>query len=497
MSRNPVFAVAPKFSLTISLLLAAFAPGPLLAQYPGHIDRAAGPTPNTLRAIAVLEYSGELTHPTASRLVPVAVWDGANYQPAALYLAQPEPLAVQPGTQYILEQAGTPKGFYDVKAAADVAGSWIATGSYQAPIPPHVAHLRPSKVVPQFNDDKPHFAHVPTGDTTEGAGGASPAPAVDPDRPTLHRRSDSGGTASAGSGGSASSSSGSTGGAGASTSSVDPDRPALHPSGDANPGDNGAPVSATTSVDPDRPRLGYGRPAEYEKLDVPTGVQLAKIAGSATGVKHAIAVSDASTRQSQSFVYSWSDPSDEGKARSAMELAAQKILASQPAPARFGPATQSPARARPAAAKVPTAVTSSTSAHTAPTAHTARPAHARTPAASGLPLLADESFHAFQLTFGAGATLVFSAASGEGDNQRYITLIAEPDFNGVPQILFKQVTSHGGLDITPRMQLVDAVDTNADNRGELIFELAGSSGHQYGIYRVAERAVEQVFVTGG
>jgi hypothetical protein len=47
------------------------------------------------------------------------------------------------------------------------------------------------------------------------------------------------------------------------------------------------------------------------------------------------------------------------------------------------------------------------------------------------------------------------------------------------------------------MQLVDAVDTDADNRAELIFELAGKTEQQFAIYRVHDRAVEQVFSTGG
>ena len=42
---------------------------------------------------------------------------------------------------------------------------------------------------------------------------------------------------------------------------------------------------------------------------------------------------------------------------------------------------------------------------------------------------------------------------------------------GTPQVIFQQLTSDKELDVTPRMQIVDAVDTDADNRAELIFEL--------------------------
>ncbi|MBV8672296.1 MAG: hypothetical protein JOZ33_02580, partial [Acidobacteriaceae bacterium] len=66
-----------------------------------------------------------------------------------------------------------------------------------------------------------------------------------------------------------------------------------------------------------------------------------------------------------------------------------------------------------------------------------------------------------------------------------------------PQILFKQVTSAAQLDAVPRMRLVDAVDTDADNRAELIFELAGRTDQQFAIYKVHDRSVERVFSTGG
>ncbi len=52
------------------------------------------------------------------------------------------------------------------------------------------------------------------------------------------------------------------------------------------------------------------------------------------------------------------------------------------------------------------------------------------------------------------------------------------------------------LDIIPRMKLIDAVDTDDDNRAELIFALENKTGRQYAIYRVANNKVEQVFTTG-
>jgi hypothetical protein len=535
---------------------------PAHAQYPGRVNpnqgAAAAPV---LRSTAVLEYTGDLTKPTAVRLVPIAVWDGERYQPGGLYMAQPMPMAVASGTVYELLDAGTSKGLFDVKAAANVSGSWVATGSYQKPPAPKVSKLKPSKALPQFtkdvdyDDGKPHFAHRPPAEAGSGSGSgsgsgtgtssgsgsgsgsgsstSSSAPAAsDSDRPTLHRRTDSssdgqtgtGSGSSTGSGGASStagnapevdpdrptlhrktdsspdgqtgssSGSGSGSGSGSSTSSspsdTDPDRPTLHRHTEAttNPNDNGAPVSATMNIDPNRPRLQYGKPTTPEALDVPTTVQIAKLAGSPENVKLMAAVSDAKSRAPHSYVYSWSNPDDATKMQAALEDVAKHLVAGKGAAAATGQTKPVQTGTKPAAKTAQAGTRTATASHTA---------H-KTALKPVLPDLTDEEFKAYELSFGGGATLVFTArTAGEGDAVKYVTIIAQPDFNGVPQILFKQVTSAAGLDVTPRMRLVDAVDTDADNRAELIFELAGKTDRQFAIYRVHDRTVEQVFSTAG
>jgi hypothetical protein len=534
----------PGFAAALCLLGAGMSL-PAYAQYPGRIDPNKGANTPTLRATAVLEYTGDLTKPTASRLIPVAVWDGERYQPGGLYMAQPMPLAVESGTQYVLEDAGVPKGLFNVKAAADVSGSWIAIGGFQNMPTPHVAKLKPSKVPPHVvggavDDDKPHFAHRPadsstgsatassgsgTGSGTSSSGSASSTASSstpsDPDRPTLHRRTNSdstsgdssapsGSTSGSGSGsGSASgSSSGSSttssnapsvdpdrptlhrptdtssgsGSSGSGSASADPERPTLHKHGAANPNDNGAPVSATMEVDPDRPRLMRGRPENLEPIDDPDKVITAqgeKLESPTAQLKQVIGVSDVKTRAPHSFVYPWNDAQDATKMQASMEDLAKNILAGNGAKL-----------------STPVAKTAATPKKATTTATNRRTTH-KAPAPPLLPDLTDEQFKAYELSFGGGATLVFSAKSTVGDQVKYITLIAQPDFDGNPQVILKQVTSEQALDITPRMQLVDAVDTDADNRAELIFELASKRDHQYAIYRVVDRSATQVFSTGG
>jgi hypothetical protein len=453
----------PMFPVAAAL---AFALLPLAhAQYVGQVDtsKTSGPT---LRATAVLEYTGDLAKPTASRLVPIAVWDGERYQPGDLYLAQPVPLTVETGTQYVLEDAGTPKGLFNVKAAADIGGSWMAIGSYQKPVPPELAKLKRSRHLPVIVDDsKPHFAHVPTGDTKLGGTAAknsqNGAPPIDPERPTLHSRSND---ESAPSGDAAQTNP---------APPVDPDRPILREpaksSAQAKNQANGSEPPETTSaaVDPNRPHLEYGQPAEQEALGAPSKV-IDSLAGTPENLKQIAAVSDAVSLPSHSYVYSWSGPEDAKKMQSEVELIAQELLdASEPKPAKT--------EAKP---------------------HTHRRTASRKAARPALPALTDEQFTAYELSYGAGATLVFSATQGEGDAARYITFIAQPDFNGTPIVLFKQITSERDLSIVPRMKLIDAVDTDADNRAELIFALENQTGRQYAIYRVANGTAEQVFSTG-
>jgi hypothetical protein len=446
------------------------------AQYPGHVDASQASNQPHLRATAVYEYTGDLKKPKANRLIPIAVWDGTQFQPGGLYLAQPAPLAVQTGTQYELELAGQPKGLFDVKEAENLAGSWVGVGVFQEEKSPQMAKLRPSRHMPEvvkdYDPDKPHFAHRPAdegqGGTDSGSGGSgSKAPPIDPDRPTLHKRTDTGDNGgSSGSGTGSGTSSASASGSG--TANIDPDRPTLHRHGSTG-GDSGSSTSpgGTAPIDPDRPQLRYGRPATLETIDAPTA-----LTGVPAEMEQVAAVSDARGGDQHVFAYSWPSPDDMTKMKAALEEIAKKELTPSAAP----PAAKKPAVKTAASLRV-----------------AQRKKAAAAPAA---PDLSDEQLHTYELSYGGGATLVFSAAMKEPDGStKYLTLIAKPDFYGNPQVLLKHVTSDKELEFNPRMRLVDAVDADGDHRAELIFELRGKNDRQFALYRVAGGSAEQVFTT--
>jgi len=62
-------------------------------------------------------------------------------------------------------------------------------------------------------------------------------------------------------------------------------------------------------------------------------------------------------------------------------------------------------------------------------------------------------------------------------------------------VLLKNVTDAAHLDDNPHLRLVDAVDALADNRGELLFELRGSTERQFALYRVLRGQVDRLFVS--
>jgi hypothetical protein len=482
---------------------------PALAQYPGHTQKDDQKKPAPPRATSVLEWVGDPGKPKASRIVPVTVFVDGQYQDGGLYLAQPAPLAVRGDTVYELEKAGVPAGLYDLNGGENVGGSWFGFGDWK-PLgtPKPVKKLPQSRVPPrvvQDNDpDRPHFKGgdpASAGGTNQSAGSAqstdsrTSSQSADPDSPTLHRRTDTsstGGTTS--STGSTSSTASSddpdkptlhrrsdaptdTTATGAGTAPDDPDRPHLKKHSDSSPAaaaDDTPSIGATNDTDPDRPKLSHGKP-----IGTPGYLSTSKLIGTPPELQQMAAVSDPSTREEHPFAYQWANPDDAGKMQAAVEaLAIQAVLPDAAKPA--SPAPTSPAT-RPG---VP------------------RNTLARRTAMKPPPVtLTDKDFRAYELSYSGGATLVLTAKALIGPNnagvtvEKYVTIIAQPDFDSVPQVRLRSVTSQADLDITPRMRLVDAVDTDGDNRAELVFELRRTSDRQFAIYRVKGAHAEQAFAT--
>jgi hypothetical protein len=506
-------------SIAAALVLGALATD-VSAQYPGRVAKTDNSAP-VLRSVAVLEWTGEAGKPSASRLVPVVVYDGEQLNDGTIYLTRPEPLALAGGTEYELQTAGKPSGIFDVFGSGEIHGSWLGFGAWK-PLTPVAA----AKAANSFNtsslynseeDDKPVLKrkHPRGTDTDDGgktsasgsdsasgsAGDASqkktPDASTDPDRPTLKRKTTDDSATTTASSGSTTSTSGTK-----STADVDPDRPTIRRK--RNVPDAGTMETSSAAPDPDRPRLKRGKPADLANTEDP------RLLGEPPAMQQAVAVSDASNRTEHPWKYSWANPEDETKMKVALEAMARTALGldAPPAPAKSGRKTTA---SRPATRKV-----------------SMIPAEPSAPAE-----LADEQFRVFELTYGATATLVLTASTPRPPDvdapetaadkppvikrgkpatttnkqdaptqlppkpapQKYVTLVAQPDLYGGVLVLYKSVTDSARLDETPRMRLVDAVDVMGDNRGELLFELRGQTQRQFALFRVLRGSAEQLFAT--
>jgi hypothetical protein len=498
---------------------------PLAAQYPGQITNPDKNTPR-LRAVAVLEWTGDADHPKASRLIPVSVYDGQELEDAGVYLAHPEPLALEGEVEYQLQLDGKPVGLFDVENSGEVQGSWVGFGKFRNLPKPKPANIQIAKVdEDDAQSDTPvlHRKHH-DGDSggsggsgsESGSGSGSSGAPPDPDRPTLHKGGDTSGSGDASGGGSGNSSAGSSSsgspGSGSSGSSSpssgqasDPDQPTLHKGGDAagnssgNDSSNSGPSpdpdrptlhrddSATSSsgqskkkkdeddqayvsdvasvTDPERPRLFRGKAEGYG------GPVLPSVVGLPADMKQEVAVSDVKSSPVHPWDYTWANPDDVDKLKADMEAIARDALGLNPPPAPAKPAPKS------AAARKST-----------------KPAPPPPPP----PPLVDEQFRVFELAYGAGATMVLSAHTDVAKGPvKFVTLVAQPDLYGNVAVLVKNVTDASHLDETPRLRLVDAVDAMADNRGELLFELRGSTQRQFALYRVLRGQATRIFVSGG
>ena len=508
---------------------------PVVAQYPGQLAKSTKNTP-TLRAISVLEWTGEEGHPKASRLVPVAVYDGEALQDGGIYLARPEPLSLAGEVEYELERNGKPIGLFDIKNAGQEQGSWVGYGAWKAaPAPKPKAAAPVLPLNPSWNDqdDRPVLhrkAHPDEAPARSGSGdaktsspdssttgpGASSQPA-DPDRPTLHKKNPDSGADSAST---------------SATPAPDPDRPTLHkkpqsddsaassspstssPSGSASPADAGSGSSSSgPAPDPDRPTLhkktqsddsassdnsSSDRPrlkkkkkdedeSHVDSLREATDPDRPRLkrgqpGGSGLDVLPSLiglppdlnqAVAVSDARTATEHQWSFAWADPADEAK-------MKESLEQTARDALGlkpPPAPAPAPKRTASRKA------------------AKPVAAPPPPPPA-PLL-DEDFRVYELAYGGGATLVLSAHSGgQGADDKHVTLIAQPDLYGNILVLLKNVTDAAHLDVTPRMRLVDAVDALADNRGELLFELRGQTQRQFALYRVLRGQAEKLFATG-
>jgi len=440
------------------------------------------------RAIGVVEFlpGGGM------RLVPIALWIDGRYYDASEYGANPEPMALEPQTVYEAQSLGEPTGIFTITMPKQVNGSWVADGTWR----PHTAmddqlaaqaakeaalkaKAAKSAAVMTSNEDdtRPVLKRAP-GSSSDSSTSSQPAPAAntDPDRPTMKRAP-------------ADSSSKPTMGpmdapptnAPASTSKTqttvddgDPDRPVMkrkspaattsdNDSASAGPAAITSAAAASNDNDPSRPVLSHSKTTKSATASATESASAKTDMAFPTAGKAARAypaISDAGHYESRPLLYSLTSGERQIQEQQILKLAMAEVRAF--AAKHIGP----------------------------PIPKTAA--------------ITDYDVRAFDLDFSSSPTVVLTAklpvapAKGQRDTgfTYFVSVVARVDINDQAQKIFVSITDTSHLDAIPRMELIDAVDADANGRADLLFRQYSDNGISYGLYRVSPYQIEKIFEGG-
>jgi hypothetical protein len=464
------------------------------------------------RAIGVLQ----MTASGKTTLVPIAILVDGKFWDATEYKADPIPMALEPGTVYEAERTGSSLGLFTVNTAlhsraANVLSPWIATGRWVPAGSEPVKTAIKAATVPvgiDASDAPPRLTRDPAKVNTPAP---APAPASSPpssapqtsgtsgsgDEPPHLKRSDPEPASPAPPAGSSTSGQGQAG-----TGSPPPATPSDTKAGDSRTPDTKAanrpsvPASDSGAGEGDRPRLRRGKPVDplpdddmpgYSKpgagaVTAPEAADAGKTAAAADTalVETVPAISDASGAAPKSFAYEWLKD-EEGERRQQVEaLAKEQVRAYIEARARAKilPKPAGSAAQRGSAGK--TAVNATT----------------KTSAKMKNPTLENAQMKTFDVWVSNQPMIVFSAEAHmpppttgsphsdvDAQLQYSILLVVYPDIYNNLHKVYAGVTDKYHLDLTPRLELIDAVDADGDGRGELLFREISDGGTGWVIYR--------------
>jgi hypothetical protein len=452
----------------------------------------------------------QITDKGKARIIPIAIMLDGKFYDAGSYKATPVPMALDFGIVYEAFRAGVSQGLFTITQPGELNHNWIAEGKWLPAgekAPETTKKYAPPVIDDSGNtDDRPVLHRRSGGEadkeeskpakdaagapsttasnappaasssspapSTNGSAPAQPAPAPKDTKPDTAKDSTKPPTPAPDktSGSDLSSASGKT--SEYSQPLSDPNRPILR-RGKPDPNEHHEPF------------VNFDNPAEAAKAASDAGKEAA---ATAPAVKTIAAISDAGGPDPRAYTYDLK-PAEEAIYRNKMlELAAEQFrpkghIAGVPAPKT-------------------TMTKGATSTSTAKRAATSRKASG---AKTAQPQVEDLRLRIFDLSSSNEPVLVLSArtplppagASGGGASPsqvpQEITLIARTNLEGELQKLFYSQTDSRHLDVTPRMDLIDAVDADGDGRGELLFRETSDAGSFYAIYRVTADGLWQLF----
>jgi hypothetical protein len=459
------------------------------------------------RALALLR----MTASGKATLVPIMIEIDGKFYDASSYKADPVPMALESGTVYEGERTGGPLGLFTVygalhSLAANAEIPWLATGMWlaggaEAPKTGMKAEKAPKGL--ESTDGPPRLtkgdatssSSAPAADTgTKPAASASTAPSTPPSTTAPS-------AAPSGSNPAAPASAPTSAGAPASA----PGTPKVEEKKEEKKSDKApapAEVAAASTASNDssddnsRPRLRRGKPTgPMPDYDVPgygkprSAKDSAASGGSDSAAKTAAsgamepvelipAISDAAGPELRSYAYEWDKGAEDDRLKQMTSLAKDQVRAYIDARAKG----QIPAKPAPRTTARKTA---------------AKPVE---------PVLENVKMRTFDLWGSNQPVMVLSAdahlppAAGTGANdlpstplQYKVLVVTRTDIYNNLHKLYSGVTDRFHLDVTPQLDLIDAVDADGDGQGELLFHKTTDSGTGYAIYRATADSLWKMF----
>jgi len=445
------------------------------------------------RAVALLK----LTSNGKASLLPIAILINGKFWDATAYKATPVPMALEPGTVYEAERSGSSQGLFTVSSAlhsnsVNVQSPWIGTGAWVPAGTEKPKTALQAEAVPaglDTSEGPPRLTKNPSKETpaagTPPAAASTSAPASkpssgdEPPRLTKPAASQSPpGVSSPSTPNSAPPQSDSKGAPGSAAPQSE------HKTGDAKPPDRpNAPESDSGAALGSRPRLRRGKPASalpddeipgYSKPGAAPSTSAGKTpeTASARPVQLIPAISDAGGPDPHSYGFVFLKDEEGERLQQMTAMAKQQLRAylDAQAKARITPKTNATkASGRASAKKAPE------------------------------PILSNVQMKAYDLWSSNQPVLIFTAQgqmppmpAGQGasqatadDLQYSIVLVAYPDIYHDLHKIYAAVTDKYHLDLTPRLELIDAVDADGDGRGELLFRETSDGGSGWVIYRAS------------
>jgi hypothetical protein len=501
-----MFAVT--LAAAIWLAGSCLAQGPL-TQYGRKPAADKGP-----RAIALIQ----LPSKGKGRLTPIAIMMDGKFYDAGSYKAAPVPMALDFGIIYEGFRSGVSQGVFTITQPGQINHTWIAEGTWlPAGAPDPTKHKKYSAPVLADDDkDGPPVLHrrsekTDSDSSTKSDSGSKDAQkSNDNDKDSGAQKNDT--QKNKDNDKDKDKDQQKTGNPAASPATAPPANPPSSadnskapPQSDAakSPASTETAKSPTTDepiADPNRPRLRRGAPESTGRRDVYTAFDAlpdlspgaiaaqpdAKGAASAAASPQIVvipAISDAGGPDPRPYTYDLK-PAEEAIYRNKMlELAATQFHPQTTAGTKEGAIAPKKSSAAGSRAKSSTKTSKLSSPQ---------------------PLFDEVRLRIFDLSNSNEPVLVLSAktvppaasttgSTGSIVEPKEITLIARTNLEGEIQKLFFSQTDSRHLDVTPRMELIDAVDADGDGRGELLFRRIFDEGSAYGIYRVTADGLWTLF----